>query len=68
MPNDPLVYTVAQAAEVLAVSRSTVYRLLSDGLLESVRVRSRTRIRVSALERYLDSLQRLRREELVRLS
>jgi excisionase family DNA binding protein len=67
MSERPLVYTVPQAAEALAVSRSTVYRLIADGLLETIKVRSRTRVRPGAIDRYLDDLQRQQRERLVRL-
>ena len=42
MSERPLVYTIPQAAEALAVSRSTVYRLIAEGLLETIKVRSRT--------------------------
>jgi excisionase family DNA binding protein len=67
MSERPLVYTVPQAAEALAVSRSTVYRLIAEGLLETIKVRSRTRVRPAAIDRYLDDLQRQQRERLVRL-
>jgi len=68
MSERPLVYTIPQAAEALAVSRSTVYRLIAEGLLETIKVRSRTRVRPAAIDRYLDDLQRQQRERLVRLS
>jgi excisionase family DNA binding protein len=66
MSNEPLVYTIPQAAKELEVSRSTVYRLITDGELESISVRSRKRVRRSALVRYLDDLQRQHRESVVR--
>ena len=37
----PLVYSVAEAAEVLGVSDSLVYRLINDGELPSVRLGDR---------------------------
>jgi excisionase family DNA binding protein len=66
MSNEPLVYTIPQAAKELEVSRSTVYRLITDGELESISIRSRRRVRRSALVRYLDDLQRQHRESVVR--
>jgi len=66
MANEPLVYTIPQAAKELEVSRSTVYRLITDGELESISIRSRRRVRRSALVRYLDDLQRQHRESVVR--
>ncbi len=55
MPDRPLL-TIPQAAAELVVSRHTVYRLITDGTLEAVQVRSRLRIRPRDLERYLDRL------------
>jgi excisionase family DNA binding protein len=66
MSNEPLVYTIPQAAKELEVSRSTIYRLISEGQLETISVRSRRRVRRTALVRYLDVLQRQHREGLVR--
>jgi excisionase family DNA binding protein len=66
MSNEPLVYTIPQAAKELAVSRSTIYRLIGEGQLETISVRSHRRVRRSALVRYLDALQRQHRESTVR--
>lgn len=62
----PLLLTIPQAAQTLAVSRSTVYRLIADGALETVRVRGIRRIRPTAVQRYLDALERDARERAVR--
>ncbi len=51
-----LLLTVPQAAEMLAVGRSTVYGLISGGALNSVRVGGSRRIPVHALEAYVASL------------
>jgi excisionase family DNA binding protein len=51
-----LLLTVPQAAEMLAVGRSTVYGLISGGALNSVRVGGSRRIPVHALEAYIASL------------
>ncbi len=61
-PMPPLVYTIDQAAQSLQVSRATVYRLIEDGLLETVPVRGKYRIRPQALTRYLDTEQKHARE------
>jgi len=66
MSGERLVYSIPEAARELSVSRSTIYRLISDGQLETISVRSRRRVRHSALVRYLDTLQRQHRESTVR--
>ncbi len=66
MSGERLVYSIPEAARELSVSRSTIYRLISDGQLETISVRSRHRVRHSALVRYLDMLQRQHREGTVR--
>lgn len=58
----PIVFTVPQVAAALEVSRSTIYRIIAEGMLESVQVRGMTRIRPAAIERYLDALERSTRE------
>lgn len=45
--------TVAEVAEVMRVSRMTVYRLLHSGELPGVRVGRSFRVPQDALERYL---------------
>lgn len=50
----PLVYSIAQAAEVLGVSTSLVYRLAKEGELPSVRLGDRRLVVPHrALEAYL---------------
>ena len=66
MSDGTFVYTIPQVADLLAVSKSTIYRLVADGSLESILIRSKKRIRKSAVERYLDAEQRKHREGLVR--
>ena len=57
-----LVLTIQQAAEMLAVSKSTLYRLINNGEIETIRIGSLQRIRPSALDRYLDRNERDGRE------
>ncbi len=48
---------VGQVAERLAVSRSSVYVLLSGGALPSVKVGGARRVAVDDLNRYVDGLR-----------
>jgi|UniRef100_UPI00404A6ED7 excisionase family DNA binding protein len=63
-----LLLSIPQTAESLALSRSTIYRLINEGAIESIMVRGIQRIRPSALQRYLDNQQRVQRERLVNFS
>jgi excisionase family DNA binding protein len=53
-----LLLTPAEAAELLAVSRSTVYELLAAGVLESVHIGRSRRIPRDALDAYVTGLRR----------
>ncbi len=64
MATTQTVLTVRQVASALEVSRSTAYRLIAEGTLESIQVRGMTRVRPTAIERYLDTLERSTRETL----
>lgn len=52
------VFSIPETAERLAVSRNTVYRLISDGALRAVNVgrqgKPRTRVREDDLARFID--------------
>jgi excisionase family DNA binding protein len=50
--------SVPQAAEILGVSKETVYRLCNDGLLSHTRVRSRITITQQQLEQYRREAER----------
>ncbi|BBY99479.1 helix-turn-helix domain-containing protein [Mycolicibacterium fallax] len=52
-PAAPTVYTVDEAAAVLRVSRSTVYKMIGDGELTPTRVSRRVLIPGSEVERLL---------------
>lgn len=54
LPDSPLM-TVAEVAEVLRVSRMTVYRLIKAGELTAIRVGKNYRVRRRDLEGYLAS-------------
>lgn len=50
-PVRPLLVTVTQAAEILAVGRTTIYQLISDGVLSPVRIGRNMRLTLAELER-----------------
>lgn len=68
MQDSCLLLTIPEAAARLGVSRSTMYRLIRSGDIEILTVRTRQRVRPSALERYVDRQQRLHREMVAGLS
>jgi excisionase family DNA binding protein len=52
-PRPPLLVTIPQAAELLAVGRSTVYQLIWDHELEPVRSVRSVRLTIDDLEDYV---------------
>ncbi|PZE73448.1 transcriptional regulator [Curtobacterium sp. MCBD17_019] len=56
---EPLLLTPAEAAKALGIGRSTLYALLADGTLPSVKIGAARRVRSSDLRRYVDSLSSL---------
>ncbi len=54
-----LVYSPAEAAEQLGICRATLYKLLTDGTIPSVKIGRSRRIRAEALTAYLDSLEQV---------
>ena len=52
----PHALSIREAGSVLGVSRSTIYRLINDGLLDRVYIRSSPRIMSKDVERYLRKL------------
>lgn len=57
VPVAVVLLTVEQAADALAVGRSTVYQLLEAGALRSVRIGRCRRIPVDALDELVHGLQ-----------
>ncbi len=53
---DKLLYTPLEAAHALGVGRSTIYVLMANGELPSVRIGSSRRIPAEGLRRYILSL------------
>lgn len=52
----PLMYRPEEAAEVLSLSRATVYELMSSGAIASVKIGRSRRITREALEAYVAGL------------
>ena len=52
-PRPPLLVTIPQAAELLAVSRSTVYQLIWDDELAPIRIGRSVRLIVDDLQDYV---------------
>ena len=50
-------FTVDEVAAILRISRSQVYVLMNDGLLESVHLRKSRRISQGQLTRFIQSLE-----------
>jgi excisionase family DNA binding protein len=50
-----LVYSIREAAEASGLSRATLYRLISDGRLKTVKIGARRLIPVAALTALLDT-------------
>jgi excisionase family DNA binding protein len=51
-----MLLTPTEAGRVLAVGRTTVYHLMSTGLLESVHIGRSRRITPEAIRKYIESL------------
>lgn len=54
----PLLLTVEQAAQVLAISRSKIYALIQSGELPSLRIGGSRRVTPSAVRAFVEGLQR----------
>lgn len=50
---DPLAVPVSQAWGMLGISKNTFYRLVSEGQIQLIKIRSRSVVRIAELERYL---------------
>ena len=53
-PRRPLLVTIPQAAELLAVGRSTVYQLIWDHELEPIRIGRSVRLTIDDLKDYVE--------------
>jgi len=68
MQKEVLLFTIPEAANSLRISRSTIYRLIASGDIETLTVRGIQRVRPMALQRFVEKQQRAARERSVSLS
>jgi excisionase family DNA binding protein len=68
MQNQNLLFTIPESAVSLRISRSTLYRLIASGDIETITVRGLQRIRPIALQRFVENQQRVQRERVVNFS
>jgi len=68
MEKEILLFTIPESADSLRISRSTLYRLIAAGDIETVTVRGIQRIRPIALQRFVENQQRVQRERVVNFS
>jgi len=52
----PLLLTVEQSAQLLAIGRTRMFQLISSGAVDSVLIGASRRVPAAALQRYVDSL------------
>ncbi|WP_373068559.1 helix-turn-helix domain-containing protein [Gemmatimonas sp.] len=55
-PPERYLYTAAEAADLLAVGRTSVYEFMADGRLPSVRIGRRRRIKAADLRAFVEDL------------
>jgi len=53
-PSEALLLSVTQAAQALAIGRSTMYELLASGEIAYVRIRSHRYVRRATLEAFIE--------------
>jgi len=58
-----LLLTITKAAQELSISRSSMYRLISEGRIPTVNIVGKMRIKESSLKSYIDQLERESRLE-----
>lgn len=56
MPS-PMLYTIEQASELLAIGRTRLFEFIRKGEIETVQIGRSRRIPHSALEAFVDSLR-----------
>lgn len=55
--DEPLLYTIPEAATALRISRTKLYELLDSGDVESIHIGRSRKIPAEALRIYIDSLR-----------
>jgi len=57
MNNLPILYTAEEAADILNIGRSTVFKLMKQNRIESIRLGRTRRIPLDALQDFVDDLR-----------
>lgn len=52
----PILYTVEEVADILHIGRSTVFTLIKQGKLESIRLGRSRRVPIDAMQEYVNDL------------
>lgn len=52
---EPVLISVKEAAKALSLGRTTVYELINDGQLETVKLGSRRLVKVASMRRLIDA-------------
>ena len=65
MQTQNFLFTIPESAASLRISRSTLYRLIASGDIETITVRGLQRIRPIALQRFVEKQERSQRERVV---
>ncbi len=55
----PINVSILDAARILGIGRSKLYELINDGALETVKLGTRTLVRVASIKAFSDSLSKL---------
>ena len=53
----PMLFTVEQVAQILGIGRSTVFQLIKNDQIESIRLGRSRRIPVDAMQNYVNELR-----------
>ena len=57
MTNLPILYTAEEVADILNIGRSTVFKLMKQNRIESIRLGRTRRIPLDALQDFVDDLR-----------
>jgi excisionase family DNA binding protein len=62
LPREKMTYTMKEASALLGVSKTTLWRAISEGKIDAVKFGSRTLIKADSLQHWLASLPSVRRQ------
>ena len=52
----PMLFSVEEVADILHIGRSTVFKLIKDGKIQSIKLGRSRRIPIDAMQDYVDDL------------